>query len=169
MNRIEKALNVLIVLIICCILLGAYGFQIIMKEQPCPLCMLQRLGMIGIACGSLLNIAFGSRRSHYALSLLASITGGSVALRQISLHVCPQFPTFGTPIFGLNLYTWSFIIHVVAVFVIALLLLIFDRPAPEAKPKITTFDLSAFVFLFLITSANVVTTLIKCGLGPCTD
>lgn len=169
MSKIEKSINVIIVLIICLVLLGAYGFQIFMHEQPCPLCMLQRLGMIGIACGSLMNVAFGSRKSHYALSLLASITGGFVALRQISLHVCPNFPTFGTPFLGLSLYTWSFIVHVTAVFVIALLLLIFDRPLKPAKPVINGFDVFAFVFLFLVILANVITTLLKCGLGPCTD
>ena len=114
MTRTELALilNLLLIFIICSVLMGAFYIQFVEHETPCPLCMLQRAGMVGVALGALLNLRFGISPAHYALSLLSCLTGGLVALRQISLHVCPQFPTFGIPVLGLSLYTWSFLVFV---------------------------------------------------------
>ncbi len=44
------------------IVTGAYIFQFVLHELPCPLCLLQRIGMLGAAFGLLLNVRFGLRR-----------------------------------------------------------------------------------------------------------
>ncbi len=166
----QKNFNSLVILTIVGILLGAYGVQILKNEQPCPLCMLQRLGMMGVAASLLLNIQFGIHMTHYALCLLSSLIGGGIALRQIALHICPGFPTFGEPVLGLSLYTWSFIIFACCILAIALLLVLYDpeesRLEKDAK---NVFTNSAFIALFLIILANVVTTFLQCGWGPCKD
>lgn len=166
----ERDLNALIIVIIGGILLGAFGVQIFMHEQPCPLCLLQRLGMIGVATGALLNIWFGVRMSHYGLMLLSALMGGFVALRQISLHVCPAFPKFGLPVLGLSLYTWSFIIFVCVVLAVALLLFLYDpKDSLEQPPSLNGWSKFAFGLIFLVTFANIITTLFQCGFGPCVD
>lgn len=167
MQTLERNLNALIVVILSCILLGAFGVQIFKHEQPCPLCLLQRLGMIGVACGALMNLKFGVRTLHYGLSLLSSLTGGFVAIRQWFLHICPNTPTFGTPFWGLNLYTWSFIIFVSTVTAIALLLIFFRHSDRKMHLRLNGWSFFAFVFMFLIACANAVVTLYLCGLTPC--
>ena len=168
MIALQKNLNALIILTIVGILLGAYGVQFIWNEERCPLCMLQRLGMICVGASLLLNIQFGIRPSHYGLALLSSLMGGFVALRQISLHVCPGLPEFGLPILGLSLYTWSFIIFACCVLAVALLLFLYDpREALEERLPLNWFCKLAFVMLFLITVANILTTYLQCGLGIC--
>jgi len=156
------------VLILSGILLGAFGVQFIMHEEPCPLCMLQRLGMIGVASGALLNLWFGVRMSHYGLCLLSALMGGFVALRQISLHVCPGLPAFGLPVLGLSLYTWSFIVFVCVVLGIACLLFLYD---PEETPKEPVqqgfWSKFAFGLILFIALTNIATTFWQCGLGPC--
>ncbi len=170
MEKWEQNLNALVILVICGILLGAFGVQIFLHEQPCPLCMLQRIGMIGVALGMLLNVQFGVRMSHYGFSLLSALMGGFVALRQISLHVCPGFSTFGLPVLGFSLYTWSFFIFVCSVLAVAVLLFLYDpEKAKDPKPSRNKFCQIAFGLLFLVVLANVFTSLIQCGLGPCTD
>jgi len=126
--------------------------------------------MLGVATGALLNLRFGIRMSHYALSLLSCLVGGFVALRQISLHVCPGFSQFGIPVLGLSLYTWSFVVFVCCVLAIAFLLFLYD-PTEDAEepPPLNAWSQFAFIFLFLIAAANIVTTYIQCGFGPCAD
>lgn len=170
MYKWELNLNALIVLTISGILLAAFGVQFFLKEEPCPLCMLQRAGMIGVAAGMLLNIKFGIKMSHYGISLLSALVGGFVALRQISLHVCPGFPAFGLPVLGLSLYTWSFIVFVCVVLAVACLLFLYDPiESQKDNPPINGFCTFAFILIFLVTVANIVTTFLQCGIGPCAD
>ena len=55
------------------VLIAAFVFQVGLHELPCPLCLLQRLGLLGIAFGTLLNLRYGTRVIHYALSCLSAI------------------------------------------------------------------------------------------------
>jgi disulfide bond formation protein DsbB len=45
---VSRGLNVLFVLAVCAILLGAFAVQFLFGELPCPLCLLQRLALIGV-------------------------------------------------------------------------------------------------------------------------
>lgn len=168
MTDIQKLLNGLVILIIIGVLLSAYVVELFWHEVPCPLCMLQRLCMIGAAIGCLLNVRFGIHTSHYGLTLLSSLTGGTVALRQISLHVCPGFPEFGFPVLGLSLYTWSFIVFACTVLAVAGLLFLYDSgKANTESPSLPLFGKIVFGALLTVTAANMITTFLHCGLGPC--
>lgn len=169
MDNLQKNLNSLLILILSGVLLSAYGVQFIYHEQPCPLCMLQRLAMIAVACCAALNLRFGIRTAHYGLMLISSLFGGFVALRQISLHVCPGFSTFGLPVLGLSLYTWSFIVFVCVVGYVSLLLFL-HKPYEETNSS-TLNGLAKFscILILCVTIANVITTFLQCGLGPCVD
>lgn len=162
----ERIGNALLALVLSAILWSVFGLQYFEHEEPCPLCLLQRLGMLGVAFGALLNVKFGIRRSHYSLSLFSAIFGGFVALRQIAFHICPGFPTFGKPCLGLNLYTWAFIIFASSVTYIALLMLIFNGREKEHR-HVKWLGQLAFFSIFLVSLTNIITTLIQCGLGDC--
>lgn len=165
---IERFLNAVIVLILSGVLLGAFGFQFIKHEEPCPLCLLQRLGMFGVGLGALLNVRFGIKMPHYGIILLSAFFGGFVALRQISLHVCPGFPLFGIPFWGLSLYTWSFLVFASTVLAVALLLFLPKKPDSD-KPALGMGEKSVILLFLLIALANAIATLFQCGLGPCVD
>lgn len=170
MEHVQKNLNALVVLIICGVLLSAYCVEFFWHEVPCPLCMLQRLGMIAAASGFLLNVRFGINMAHYGLALLSSIVGGTVALRQISLHVCPGMPTFGFPVLGLSLYTWSFVVFVCCVLSVAGLLFLYDSSRySEEEPEQNALGKLAFWLLLAVAAANVITTFMHCGLTACHD
>ena len=166
----ERNINALIIIIISGILLSAYGVQFLWHEQPCPLCLLQRIGMISVAAAAFLNIRFGVKMSHYGLALLSALYGGFVALRQISLHVCPGFPEFGLPVLGLSLYTWSFIVFVCVVLAVALLLFLYNPDEErQAPPSLNTWSKLAYGLIITVAVANIISTLFQCGLGPCVD
>lgn len=167
----ERNLNASISIILNGVILAAFGVQFIWHEQPCPLCLLQRLGMIAVSTAALLNVRFGIKTSHYGLMLIASLMGGFIALRQIALHVCPEFPKFGDPVLGLSLYTWSFIVFCCCILAVSLLLFIYNpfRAEETNKPRLNAYHSFAFGFAFLIAMSNFAATLMQCGIGPCEE
>jgi hypothetical protein len=94
-----------------------------------------------------------------------------VAGRQVLLHILPGDPGFGSPLLGLHLYTWSFIAFAAVGGILAAMLVLDAQFAPLSQPPVR-LPLSRFagavVWLFLaVAAANVATTLLLCGLGPC--
>ncbi len=167
----ERNLNAAISVILNLIILSAFGVQAFLNEQPCSLCLLQRVCMISVSIAALLNVRFGIKMSHYSLMILSSVLGGFIALRHIALHVCPGSLPFGTPILGLSLYTWSFIIFVCCVVAVALLLLLFNPYKVDEweELELNHWHRFAFGLAFIIILCNVVTSLILCGFGPCEE
>lgn len=170
MNTYIRLLNTVLILVLAGILCSAFIYQIVLNEEPCPLCMLQRLGLMGIAIGALLNLRFGIKPLHYGISIFSALFSSSVSLRQISLHICPGFPTFGTPVFGLGLYTWAFLAAVCSIFVVALLLFLYGENGKKEHKTVemSGFEKFAFGILFVITTINIFSTLSECGLSACT-
>lgn len=122
MMEAKRFLNILDLVGVCFVLFFAFGVQILLHEQPCPLCILQRLAWIGVGVGILLNLRFGISSRHYSISLLAAIIGAAVSVRQILLHIVPGQAAFGAPILGIHLYTWSFLGFVAMMLYLVLLL-----------------------------------------------
>jgi disulfide bond formation protein DsbB len=82
-------LNALGLYAIALVLIAAFAAQLILHELPCPLCLLQRVLFAALAIGPILNIRFGPRPSHYALSLFAAVAGAVASTRQVLLHIMP--------------------------------------------------------------------------------
>jgi disulfide bond formation protein DsbB len=164
-----RGLNILEILGIQSILIFALVFQIFLKDLPCPLCLLQRIGFFGIAIGLLMNLRFGLHPSHYAMALLSALFTSFVALRQIVLHIVPGTGKYGLPFLGLHLYTWSFIAAMMIIIFTSLILSI-DRQydnhlATRMRSHWSTYTLLAFTTLLVI--INVVSLLIQCGISEC--
>lgn len=169
--EVMEGLNALELVGIFVTLLMAFAFQLMLHELPCPLCLLQRIGFISIAFGFLMNLRFGLRPSHYALVILAALFTSFVALRQIALHVVPGTGTYGSPLFGLHLYTWSFIVSMCIIFFTTLFLGI-DRQYEAASiknmryPKLTH---TLFGIMTILIVANIVSVFLECGLQECPE
>ena len=85
-----KILNSVCMFIVSSILLGALYFQFGLGEDPCPLCLLQRMGMMGILFGLSLNIFYGFRSEHFATVIISSLVGLVFSTRQVLLDICPE-------------------------------------------------------------------------------
>lgn len=99
------------------VLAGAFYSQFAAGEPPCPLCVMQRIAMMLAVLGPCVVLVRAARGGLTAeeigtgagLSVLASVLGAAISLRQVALHILPGDPGFGAPVMGMHLYTWAFI------------------------------------------------------------
>jgi disulfide bond formation protein DsbB len=165
-------LNALGLYAVALVLAAAFAAQWLLHELPCPLCLLQRFQFTVLAIGPMLNVRYGPRPSHYALSLLAAAAGATFSTRQILLHIMPGDAGYGSALFGYHYYTWAFAGFVAAIVLLAVTLL-FDRQferseaTPPAAPD--TFATTAVWLVIGLTAMNVISTLVECGFGACAE
>jgi disulfide bond formation protein DsbB len=165
--RLAVTLNAVGLYAISAVLLAAFGFQLILNELPCPLCLLQRLGFVMVAVGPVLTIRHGPRPSHYAVSLLGATAGAAFAIRQILLHIVPPDPGFGTAFLGYHYYTWCFIIFAIAIVLCALVLLFDGQFEGVADRPPGAFERLAVWIVIAVTLLNFGSTFLECGLSAC--
>ena len=171
MNRsLAITVNALGLYAVALVLAVAFAAQLWLKALPCPLCLLQRIQFAVLAIGPILNIRFGPRPSHYAVSLLAATAGAAFAMRQILLHIMPGDPGYGSALLGYHYYTWAFIGFAVAIVLIALALLLDGQFKDDGAPIAPGTLARVAVWLVIgLTALNVVSTLLECGFAACPD
>ncbi len=157
---------------IALVLTIAFAAQWLLHELPCPLCLLQRVLFAALAVGPILNVRFGPRPSHYAMSLLAAVAGAVVSTRQVLLHIMPGDFGYGSALLGYHYYSWALFGFVAAIALIAAILL-FDRQFEQATAVESArggFFIFPAVWLVVgLTVLNVASTLLECGFGACAD
>jgi disulfide bond formation protein DsbB len=165
-------LNALSLYAVAFVLAAAFAAQLLLHELPCPLCLLQRIQFAVLAIGPIMNVRFGPRPSHYALSLLAAAGGAAFSTRQVLLHIMPGDLGYGTALFGYHYYTLALFGFLAAIVLIAAILL-FDRQFEEdsaAHPDAPNLFATVAVWLVIgLTALNVASTLLECGFGACAD
>lgn len=164
-------LNMLGLLGISLVLAVAFYYQLALGELPCPLCLLQRAGFIAIGMGFLFNLRVGERASHYAMILVASLVTGFISIRQVSLHLAPGDPGYGSTLFGLHFYTWALIAAVGVVCYVALVFVLKDVIGNRdvvARPN-GLASYAVFATFALLVAANLLSTVLECGAGQCDD
>jgi len=172
LKSLAEELNALSVLAIAVILIMASVLEFAYGEPPCPLCLLQRAGFMFMSIGFLLNLRFGPRPGFYGLSIIAGLFTAAVGLRQTLLHIDPGTGSYGDPIFGLHLYTWTFIVGLLFVLWIAVLLMIGEQFKKSRKRKSKYFKkivYAVFTVMLLIVAFNIFTSFSECGIQQCPD
>ncbi len=149
------------------VMLGAFTIQFVGGEYPCPLCMLQRYGMVLSTIGALW-IVMQARRGEltplrYAqglgMGVLGAAAGALVSVRQILLHIKPGDPGYGEPVLGMHLYTWALITFYVVILFVAVVSMLAPVGIPEAptgagaQRTVSTLIVGLFV---LVVAANVI-------------
>jgi disulfide bond formation protein DsbB len=168
---VAKLLNALALMAVDTVLALAFVDQLWFSDLPCPLCILQRAGLTAAGFGLALNIIFGPKPSHYGVTILGAAVGAAVAMRQILDHVVPGTGSYGNAIFGLHLYTWSFIAFALMIIGSAIMLLD-DRQFSRAEPmssRLRPLPMTAIATFILLAIANVVSTVLLCGGGFCPE
>lgn len=167
-SRFAFSLNTLALTLITAVLAGAFIEQLVVGELPCPLCLLQRAGLIAVGLGFMLNLRFGIYPLHYGVVLFSALVGAGTSMRQILLHIAPGDPGFSKALFGFHMYTWSFVTFVCVMIGVAFLLCLMKPGASPERPRGRLSGMVCFSFLLII-AANLVSTLLECGFTQCPD
>ena len=145
----------------------SYAFvdQIYFGELPCPLCLMQRIGFVIIGFALVLNIRCGAHSAHYGWGIIGGLVGMMVSLRQVLLHVLPGDKGFGATFLELHFYTWAFVAYLGLIAGLAILLMLPNR---DVRSRSLFSNTLVLIFIGLV-FANLVSTLLECGIGPCAD
>ena len=149
------------------VMCSAFFIQFVKGEFPCPLCMLQRYGMILATVGALFVIMQARRGTltvaRYAqglgMGLLGVLAGAAVSVRQIELHILPGDPGYGEPFLRLHLYTWAFVTFSIVMIYVGVMLMLMPKGIPVAPVSgSAAWNIStAIIWLFIaVVAANVV-------------
>jgi disulfide bond formation protein DsbB len=168
MNRNHiHVLNIFGLLGLSFVLLMGLVLQLALNELPCPLCLLQRIGFVMVMFGFMLNVKYGAAQRHYGVILLGALFGAATALRQISLHVIPGTPAYGSPIFGMHYYTWAFILFGATILAVSILLMLWKEEWQTQTFEMTRFGHWACVLALISVGLNLLSTFVECGPFEC--
>lgn len=171
------------ILVLCGILCGSLYIQFMLEEFPCPLCMTQRISMLLCAAaqayivGRILSekrLLWRDFAIGHALTLCVALTGASMSIRHILLHIVPPDPGYGSAYFGLHTYTWAFFVFVAEIIAVTINLLLAPKAMEEPrfeeepllflKPKfLARFSSAVLIFLAAVVLAVAVGTFIEQG------
>lgn len=165
-TQIHKVGNIVGLLILSALMTVGFYIQLAQSQLPCPLCLLQRVMFMAVGVCMIFNLKQGIKSSHYGLMLLAALLGFAIAARHVLLHILPNDPGFGPPLWGLHVYTWSAIIFAI-ILIIGCGALLFDQGFQSVT--IGRVGQSAIYLFLSLIALNALSSLLECGLGQCPD
>lgn len=161
--------------VIAGILTAALFMQYVRGELPCPLCLLQRVALFGVAFGIMQNFRHDFSVRNTGLSLLWGMFLLIVAVRQTLLDIYPRpgHEYVGSTVLGLHMPVWSIVIATVLLLAYSLRLAVLGGDAPMRGIRAADFPqierAGSWLALYVIAlgAINLVSALLQCGLGQC--
>jgi disulfide bond formation protein DsbB len=165
---------VLMMLVIAGILSAAMTLQYADGELPCPLCLLQRVGLFGVCFGVILNFRRGFSWRNTGIGMLFSFFLLIVSVRQTLLDIYPRpgHDYVGSAIFGVHMPVWSVIIAVALLSAFGLELAVFGGKESgwrdlDSFPRLGLLARVLSLYVMALCAINLVSVFIQCGLGQC--
>lgn len=159
--------------VIAGVLTAALYMQYGRGELPCPLCLLQRVAMLGVCFGLMLNFRSGFSDRNLGYSLLFSVFLLIVAVRQTLLDIYPRpgHEYVGSAVLGLHMPVWSVLIAVALISAFALKLCILGSEdgarAPDRRSIVGRLAMVASLYVIGLALVNFGSVVVQCGLGEC--
>lgn len=161
--------------VIAAILTAAMVLQYVWGELPCPLCLLQRVALLGICFGIMQQFRNGFSYQNTGYSLLFAIFLLIVSVRQTLLDIYPRpgHEYIGSAVFGLHLPVWSILIALALLIAYALKLALWggDEYLRDARlaeyPLIRKLATALSLYVIAIGLINFGSVVLQCGLGEC--
>ncbi|WP_420959311.1 disulfide bond formation protein B [Brucella sp. IR073] len=161
--------------VIAAILTAAMVMQYGYDELPCPLCLLQRVALLGVAFGIIQQFRSGFSLRNTGLSLLFTIFLLVVSVRQTLLDIYPRpgHSYIGSAIFGLHMPVWSILIALALLIAYAAKLILFAEGShmrngpPAGQPAIRALATVLGLYMVAIVLVNFGSVVLQCGLDQC--
>jgi disulfide bond formation protein DsbB len=178
-DRLLALLNYLFMLamlgVISAILLAAMTLQYAWGEIPCPLCLLQRVAMLGVCFGILLNLRGPFSYRNTGISLLFALFLLIVSVRQTLLDIYPRpgHEYIGSAVLGLHMPVWSVVISLCILAAFAAKLVVLGGDDHLRAHRASSFPLigrAAKLLGFIVVAicaVNLASAFVQCGFGQC--
>ena len=159
--------------VIAAVLTAAMVMQYVYGELPCPLCLLQRVAMLGVCFGLMQNFRNGFSDRNLGYSLLFSVFLLVVAIRQTLLDIYPRpgHEYVGSAVLGLHMPVWSILIAMALITAFAVKLCVIGtedgaRP-PDRNSAFGRIAAALSLYVIAIAIVNFGSVVVQCGLGQC--
>jgi disulfide bond formation protein DsbB len=159
--------------VIAAVLTAAMIMQYAYGELPCPLCLLQRVAMLGVCFGLMQNFRNGFSDRNLGYSLLFSVFLLVVSIRQTLLDIYPRpgHEYVGSAVLGLHMPVWSILIAMALITAFAIKLCVIGTEdgakPPDRKSPFGRIAMLLSLYVIAIALANFGSVVVQCGLGEC--
>lgn len=170
--RLDRLVLLLMLLILAAILSAAMTLQYAFAEIPCPLCLLQRVAMLGCCFGLIGQLRDGRSERGTGISLVFALLLLVISVRQTLLDLCPRpgHSYIGSAVFGVHMEVWSVLIAVALLLGFALRFALFGAPRAAPEPEgsaISRWARGLTIYVVLLCAINFLSVVLQCGLGQC--
>jgi len=148
--------------------------QIACHQIPCPLCLLQRLGLLGMGVGLISAFRRDYSPAHIGAVMVFSLYLLMVGVRQSLNNIVarPGHHWIGGTILGLHLPVWAVITAFGLLLLCAAALLVAPRSAQpfsaeKACPLIHRLGVFMSACLIMLCGMNLLMVFLQCGVGIC--
>jgi disulfide bond formation protein DsbB len=170
---LNEVYSLAVMAVIAAVLTAAAVMQYAYGELPCPLCLLQRLAMLGVCFGLMQNFRNGFSDRNLGYSLLFSVFLLIISIRQTLLDIYPRpgHEYVGSAVLGLHMPVWSILIAMALITAFAVKLCVIgtedganppDRTSPSGR-----IAMVLSLYVIAIALVNFGSVVVQCGLGEC--
>lgn len=169
---LDRLLLLLMLLVIAGILTMAMVLQLAFGEIPCPLCLLQRVAMLGCCLGITQQLHAEESQRGAGIGLVFALLLLVISARQTLLDIVPRpgHAYVGQAIFGLHMPVWSVAIALALLLGFAVRFALFGGPRDAAlnrRSALNRYARALELYVVLIAAINFVAVVLQCGLGEC--
>ncbi len=140
-------------------------------EAPCPLCLLERVGLFGACFGPIMHFRPGPPARAAGICLVWALFLLVVSARQVLLDIVPRpgHAYVGGAVLGLHMPVWAVVIAVALIAGFAGRLALSGASPREAtgSPAVARLARAASLFVVALAAVNLAAVLIQCGFGAC--
>ena len=149
----------------------ALAIQVAGREIPCPLCLIERAAMFGVAFGLMLRLRPGGPMRGVGVAMVFAVFLLVVSARQVLLDIVPRpgHAYAGRAILGLHMPVWSVLTALAGLAGLALRTALFGGAASAIAPG-SRLARAAHVTGLYVTAlclANLGAVVLQCGAGAC--
>lgn len=169
--HLDDLAALLMLLGLAAVLSAALVLQFGFGEAPCPLCLLERVGMFGACFGLMLHFRPGDAARAAGVGLVAAVFLLVVSVRQVLLDIVPRpsHAYVGSAILGVHMPVWAVVIAVALLAGFAGRLALFGAAPDDAgrSPAVARLARAASLVVLALAAVNLAAVLLQCGFGAC--
>ena len=169
--RLDDLAALLMLCGVAAVLAAALVLQFGFGEAPCPLCLLERVGMFGACFGPMAQFRPGDRIRAAGVGLVSAAFLLVVSVRQVLLDIVPRpgHAYVGSAVLGLHMPVWAVVIAAALIAGFAGRLALFGAPSGpgDRSPAVAGTARAASCVVVALAAINLAAVLVQCGVGEC--